>query len=312
VIDPSEYYETYLVVHNDARAASVRDCFFAGYSLSAKPTGDSPTPPTDAWVTEYYVSPSEAPVSSTDGISNSFHPSDQPFVAETDHVLEPTELDVPFEMVIPEQLPVGYSFDYAYIMTASEFGDNAIYYVPGGGDTANFDYLDSSGNWLSIAESASPYVTLQQWLDDIEYESPGEILPVADVLVLVEDLSDASGVWVSATLILDDLFIVVDGDHNQEVVLAIVEELVRISQGGTLPLEPVGGQPEPGPVEEPVENPPVVTPPGESPAGLVSLLTKTSLVVCGVGICLGMLVIPAAVLVIVRRRRRNRSLSYRL
>ncbi len=316
VIDPSVYDETYLIVHSDERTANAGGCYFAGYSLSAEPTGDSPTPASIVWSAEYFVSPFDAPVSSTGGLSDSFHPSDQPYVSGTDHVLSPTELDVPFEMIIPEQLPVGYTFDYAYIMTAPEFGDNAIYYVPGGGDTANFDYLDSKGNWLSVAESTSPYATLQQWMDDIEYESPGEIRPVADVLVLVEDLSDASGVWVSATLILDDLFIVVDSDHNQAVVLAIIEELVRVSQGGAAPVEPVEVPTDPPPVDKPAEKPPVdepvVLPANESSAGLFGLMTTTSLVVCGAGICLAVVAVPVAVIAAVRRRRRNRSLSYRM
>jgi hypothetical protein len=313
VIDPSEYDDTYIIIHNDERAANNGGCYFANYSLSAAPTSESPTPASNAWIAEYYVSPSDEPVSSTNGDTNIVHPSDQPYVSGTDHALSPSELDVSFETIIPEQLPAGYTFDSAYIMTAAEFGDNAVYYVPGGGDSANFDYLDSSGNWLSVAESTSHYVTLQQWLDDIEYETPGEILPVADVLVLVEDLSDSSGVWVSATLILDGLFIVVDSDHNQETVIATVEELVRVSQEGAATVEPVEVPTDRPPAENPPVDTPVVTPPVETaPIGQISAMTKTSFVICTAGICLAGVLIPMVVIGAVRHRRRNRSLSYRL
>src|SRR5690606_31897926 len=113
-----------------------------------------------------------------------------------------------------------------------DFGSNAPFYVPGGGETANFDYLDGQGNWHSIAESPSPYVTVEEWIDDIGYyNAPGVVQPIAGVDVLVENLSEGAVVGISATLFLDGLFIVVDGDHSEAGVRVLIEALVEAAGG---------------------------------------------------------------------------------
>jgi hypothetical protein len=126
-------------------------------------------------------------------------------------------------------------------MNAEEFGPEQIYYVPGGGDSANYDYQGDSGNWLRIAESASPYATLNEWLSGIDYDSPGERLSVDGVEVLSEDLSEQDKVWINVTLIYKDLFIVVDATREdgdvtaaEDDALALVKGLIQ--EGGPVPV----------------------------------------------------------------------------
>ncbi len=169
-------------------------------------------------------------------------------------------------------------------MTADDFGENAIYYVPGGGDSANFDYLDQQGNWLSIAESPSPYATVQQWIDGIQYtDTPGTVQAVDGVDVLLEDLSDAASNWYSATLILDGLFIVVDGDHTEDEVIQLVQSLIRASRAQAAPTPPPAA-PTLAPLPQvTAAPPPAPTPPVSGVGGL--LLTTVGLSLCAAGLC---------------------------
>ena len=93
--------------------------------------------------------------------------------------------------------------------------------MPNGGNSANYDYLDDAGNWLSIAESPSPYGTVDEWLTAIDYDTPGTIQTIAGEEVLIEDLGEPGDPWVSATLIVNGLFIVVDGDHTEADVVGL-------------------------------------------------------------------------------------------
>lgn len=249
-LDPAAYDAVYLVIHNDERAVVENECRFADYAISVAPATGEPTAPTATLPAPAYVSPLGEAVALTEGGQNTYRPPDEPFMQDSDaYVTAPEALDVPFDVLVPASPPPGYTFDYAYVLTQADLGTDAPYYAPGGGDMANLDYLDEPGNWLSIGESVSPYATLEEWLADIGYDSPGEIVTVDGHPVLLEDLSQPDGTWYSATLILDGLFIVADGDRSAADTLVLVEGLIAAAraepESQATPSEPAATAPPP-------------------------------------------------------------------
>lgn len=316
-VDRSLYSDVFLIVHNDDQFAHESECFFADYTLEVT-EGSAPSSVASVWPAGLFSTPSGTAVAdSSQAGSTTYRPPDAPFQENTDsYSVSPQDLNMSFETLVPEAPPPGYTFDFGYIMTEEDFGDSAPYYVPGGGDTANFDYLDEHGNWLSIAESPSPYNTLDEWLTDIDYyDTPGEIRSISGVEVLVEDLSDTSDVWISATLILQDLFIVVDGDNSEQDVLILVEELVDAAGLAMPQTNPAAGATQPAPAvtapsaaQNPTAGPDSpetgvdVTEEGWLGAVLGSLVGAGILALC----CLALLV-PLVILGVVLILRRNKA-----
>jgi hypothetical protein len=308
-IDLDAYQDVFLVVHDDEQIALEEDCVFRGYTLDIQTSTALQSPVAATWPTANYVTAYDTNISPSSGGVGTYRPPDVPFADSEDEVAtEPENLNVGYDVLIPAHTPAGYTFDYAYIMTAAEFGDSAPYYVPGGGDTANFDYLDQSGNWLSIAESPTPYATVQDWLVGVDYlETPGEIRSIKGVDVLVEDLTSGSDVWFSATLILDDLFIVVDGDYREADVIALVEGLIDAAQGEVAPTPAVVATPTP-PAPTPAGTPPTPLPlPSPQPAasGPFAALGAVT-IVCGAAACVGLSLLLVAGIWFLSNRRRNR------
>ena len=313
VVDMGAYQDVFLIVHNEEMIAHEQACFLADYTLEIAPATGEPSPVAATWPAANFIQPGEGPPPEENGY---LPPEGVPF-NDGEFAEDPMALDVSFEPILPASLPEGYAFDYAYIMTAEDFGESADYYVPGGGDSANYDYLDDEGNWLSIAESVSPYTTLQEWLDDISYDTPGEIRDISGVEVLVEDLSDEDGAWISATMIMDGLFIVVDGDHTEEEVLALVEGLIAASgnlqpdivperEGDNAP--PAAEIPSPAPENLPTPPVPDVLDVDTSPAiGTGELIGMVALGLCGLGICLAIVIIPLIVLGVRAGRKRREA-----
>ncbi|MBN1313073.1 MAG: hypothetical protein JXB30_16800 [Anaerolineae bacterium] len=253
-INLDAYQAVYVIVHNDARTSREELCADVDYSIDIVPSNLPLTTVTTVWPAGNFQDPTASPrrndrdLDHNAGSAPYRPPMGQPFTG-SDFVEEPLELDVPFSPVLPVALPSGYTFDYAYTMTAGDFGSSAIYYVPGGGISANYDYIDESGNWLSIAQSPSPYETLQDWLNGINYfnvsENPGKLQSISGVEILMEDLSNGSDTRISITFILDGLFIVVDGDHSAGDATALAEYLIaaRVAQPAatvSVPILPTG------------------------------------------------------------------------
>jgi hypothetical protein len=299
VIDLDQYSEAFALVHNDERIGHEQACFLADYTLEVAPGGADLSPVAAVWPADKYVNP-ETGVPDFVGSADYQPPEGRPY-NDGEYAEDAESLDVPFDTLVPASLPPGYSFDYAYIMAADEFGDNMIYYVPGGGDSANYDYLDESGNWLSIAESPSPYGTLDEWLAGIDYDTPGTIQTIDDVEVLIEDLGEPDDPWISATLILNGLFIVVDGDHTEAEVVGLVEGLIQAANAGPVEPAPVDlpAQGQAGPVES-------GSGPSTNNSALSGLMARPGAALgaalCGVGLCLAVIAIPLIMLGVRARR----------
>jgi hypothetical protein len=295
----------FALIHNNAHTADEDSCQYLGYSLRLSASGGTTTPISETASAVNFGTPVvEADPGSTAPIP------EQPFTGGGgEFSSSPTSLNVNFDPVIPTAPPAGYTFDTAYIMTEADFGGSADYYIPGGGESANYDYLDQENNWLSITESLSPYTTLDEWLTDVAYVSPGDRVTISDVDVLLEDLGDASGPWWSATFIYDSLFYVVDGDHDEEAVRTLVSAIITTASGQSAPL--VQPTPEPTPAFVP-EQPPTL-PTESSPISdwgitpeIAALMGGTTCLFCGGGVCL-LAGIVALVAILIRRQRRVNS-----
>jgi hypothetical protein len=242
-INLDTYDAIYTVVHNDEVVGRESKCAYRDYTLTVAQSNQPETAVSLVWPANDYVKPESsgsavftAGESEADH-SSSYHP---PFTGnEHDSSDNAQDLDVGFSYIVPTDLPSGYNFDYSYIMTAEDLGTNADYYMPDGDKTANLDYLNSDGNWLSISQSATAYETVREWMTDIGYtDSPGTFEEVRGLDVLVEDLSTDSETWYSATFITDNLFVVVDGDHSKSEVLDMVAYVidtggVQVNAAGT-------------------------------------------------------------------------------
>ncbi len=312
-VDLSGYEQAFALVHNADQTNDEETCSAASYSITVT-EGGTPTAVRSTWPAEYFGETVEAPPGAEEEGPGAVQPiTGVPYSGGAEDASDsPTGLDVSFETLIPATVPAGYVFDYAYIMTEDDFGTNADFYIPGGGEAANFDYMDQENNWLSIAESPSPYGTVDEWLTDIDYDSPGEIIDVRGTEVLIEDLSDDDGIWYSATLILDGLFIVVDGDHTEEDVLTLVAGLVEAVGSApsgeelTAPTDVPTVEPSAAPNVAPTQPAPTGVPPAADglDGATTGFVAGFGLLVCGGGLCLiGLLVVLSMVIVLRLRRQ---------
>jgi hypothetical protein len=214
-------------------------------------------------------------------------------------VESPEALKVDFTTIVPKP-PDSYYFDYAYIMTPDDFGTDAQFYVPQADQSANFDYLNADGNWLSIAESPADYATLQDWEDDIQYAPAAEPETINGVEVLIEDTGDQKEQSFTATMIIQGLFVVIDGDHGRDNVKAMALAILDArkparaadAQGGTQFPAPDAATPTPAFVPE--------TPPIDD--NTTSLVILGAMALCGLGVCLAGVGVVLAVMMVRRRK----------
>lgn len=299
-LDLSAYDASYVVVHDDEQSITEDDCRYRDYAIDVSAATDSTSAPTATLSAPNFTTPTSGNGGTVDpNGSSTYHP---PYSGGGNTGAVSTaaqDLEVAFATLSPEPPPIGYEFDYAYTMTAADFGSSADYYVPNGDISANFDYVSSEDNWLSLSESPSPYDTLQAWLDGVGYEPEGDIRDIDGVEVLVEDLSDGGETSISATLIVDGLFIVVDGDHSEDDVLAMVEAVIATSQ----PPEVQGGTQFPSPdIDLSVVTPSPNVVPETPPIDTNSVLAMLGISLCGLSAC-GLAVGGGALMLFIFRRR---------
>ena len=297
--DLNRYDAAYVIVHDDEESLNEQECIYRDYNVNVTAGGGTASTPVVTLSAQNFTTPTSGSggtvTSSSGGLANAgsstYHP---PYSGGSDNAGGSTttaqDLNVPFNTLSPARPPVGYEFNYAYTMTASDFGSSADYYVPNGEISANFDYVNPEGNWLSITESPSPYATLQEWLAGVGYQPQGGIRKINGVEVLVEDLSSGGDTSISATLILNGLFIIVDGDHSEDDVVAMVESVTAIAQ----PPEVQGGTQFPSPDTKFATATPALVP-ETPPVDTSSTLAVVGISLCGLGACL---LVGSAVLVV--------------
>jgi hypothetical protein len=292
-VDLSHYDRTYAVVHDDELAISEDACPARDFSVSLSAPKGPVSPVAVKWLATNF-----APLSTASGGSlggTKLHPSFDgggSIAAQS-----PSDLKVAFQTIVPTPPPDGYYFDYTTIMTPQDFGASASDYIPQGDQAADFDYLDSNGNWLSITESPVTYKSLQEWEDAIQYQPSTDTQTINDVEVLIEDTSSGSRQQTSATLIYQGLFIVVDGDGPPTDVTAMVLAIIMArqvpapAQGGTQSALPGLNQPTLAAIAS-------GTPSSDVSSGVMILGAISA---CGLGICLAGA--GLAIVVIITRRR---------
>jgi len=308
-LDLSQYDRVFVVIQNPDRTSDEADCTDIDYSLTLATSTSAASPVAfTSSAANFGPNSAQAPLTGEDTYKP---PIGQPFTGagEGQTSETPGGLDVPFTPIVPQAPPNDYTFDNAYVMREQDFGDSGPFYIPGGGKSANYDYLNNNNNWLSITESPSPYTSLADWVADVGYNSQGDYVDVAGTTVLIEDLTDQASPWFSATFITQGLFIVVDGDHDRESVLAMVEALIN---GGPVPTE------EPTPIPTPTL-PPTLIPPDvitpQTPIGaappiggadsMIAGLSALTIVLCCAGLCIVALIVGGAVFFIMRGRRQE-------
>jgi len=298
VVNLNQYEDTFLIFQNNERVADGSDCESQDYEIDVRRSDFSPSPPVRVASTENFVEPVEQPIIG-DG--------PPPFIGELQgddvYADRPEELEADFGPIIPQNLPEGYAFDYGYITSPSDFGADEAFYLPAGEDGASFDYINSDGNWIGIIQSASPYTNLDEYFDERDYvpeeDEFATRLFINGVDVILEDLSGDSSPFYSATLIFDDLFIVIDGDKNSDDVLAMVDSLTLAAETGAFAATPP-------PVGPPTFVPP--PPPSRPPGGIPpapAQVSRSALVgmgllglsIFGFAFCIGIVAVGGVVLI---------------
>lgn len=244
------YDEAYLIVHNNQRVVEEQDCTYADYEIDIRTTREISTSPATSGTAQFYQQPVDEPI---------LEGGPPPFIGATQGNNEfadrPEELEPSFEPIIPSNAPPGYAFDYGYLADPIDFGEDQQYYLPGGEEGVSFDYIDGSGNWLGIIQSPTPYFFLNEYVDardlDIGEIELAELTTIGNYEVLIEDISNSTSPYYSATVILGELFIVVDGDDNREDVELMINNLIATFEGDVTAFFPDTAPPPPPPLPQP-------------------------------------------------------------
>lgn len=282
VTNLSLYDESYLIVHNNQRVVDEADCANTPYEIDIRQTQDGPTPPSTTGVAEFYVEPVEVPILGDGPPPFTGATQGDSFIAD-----QPEELVTQFDPVIPSNAPPGYAFDYGYLAEPNDFGEDQQYYLPSAEQGVSYDYVDGEGNWIGIIQSPTPYEDLSEYLDERDLnpdqEELAELISVQEYDVLIEDISNEATPYFSGTIILGELFIVVDGDDNFEDVEAMLNNLITTFEGGVGGVNPAtNNQPLPPPLPQPSTQ--LNTEPFNPDSGLPPRAALISMATLGVGI----------------------------
>ncbi|NDJ34012.1 MAG: hypothetical protein GYB64_05055 [Chloroflexi bacterium] len=286
-VDIPAYADAYAVIVNNQRALA--GCPTADYRLSGQRFGEE-TSLTQVDASVEAANFAEPVVGDTAGEPQGVLRVDRPYIKpDTIRVVErPEQITAQFDPLIPDT-PAGYTIELAATRAAETYGSLEPFYVPDGGQTVIYEYANPDGEWLRLTQSPTIYGDARDWLDDIDYISPGETIMIGEIEVLVEDLSDEDGSWYSATLIVPadgkNLFVVVDGSESQAVVEAMGEAVIAAAADEGAVVIPT--PPYPGYITEPVSP--------EERTRLIGISRTALLTVCIVGIGLSALAVAVTV-----------------
>ncbi len=168
------------------------------------------------------------------------------------------QVDPPVDLV-PGYLPEGYELTEAYLMKGEEFEEDDIWYVPGKGDATLIEFYGTGeDDFLEITTSASPYDSLEPWIEEInnleyadedmdsdedvdsetegsndseeedfdfEFSFEDDTVTIKGVAILLEDWTDEYGTFSVATFVHAGQFIVVEGTISTDEMTKVVESL---------------------------------------------------------------------------------------
>lgn len=231
VLDLSLYEYSYLIVLNLDRPANEVSCDAVWFSLRVTPASETALTPAGLTVNAPNFEPPqvEAVTPAEEGEADE---GEEGEALDIETAL--ADLDVAFEPLPPFSGQFGFEVVDIFSLTAEamadEYGDDAVpFTMPDGNQAVEYDYENSESQSVYITQSQTSYATLNDWLEDIGYtlEEPFDQWDVVgDVEVLVSDLSDKYGAYYSVTLIYDGLFIVVEGESEPDVLLALAADLI--------------------------------------------------------------------------------------
>ncbi len=206
-VNASEFDYLYLVILNLEQAESEADCYFSGYEVVIEP-GGIPAAAESHFLAPNFTPPQVEPLQPPDSFDNS--------------------IDAPTQL-LPDYLPADYKFVAAYTMRADEFGSDAIWYVPGGGEATAVDfYGPGETDYISVYASPSPYTDLNAWLNEAGYQpSADNFHTLNGIQTLIEDYSDESGPFSYAYAIYNGHFIALEGTISAQEMKWVLESLLN-------------------------------------------------------------------------------------
>ena len=204
-LEPATFERFYLAVLNVAPVEQEADCGYHNYALAladAATTGDLEPPPLVADPGPYIP-----PGSETEPSVNLFPPPNlgQPITAA----------EVPFDLRYADYLPPGY--DFAQILQYDEETVAAWKqdYAPGSAPIIALKYAGPEpDDYIAIAASPTPYVTLDEWVEARGYNENYRRLVSNVPVFLVEYDQPENKPFSSATLIDGERFMVITGAIN--------------------------------------------------------------------------------------------------
>ncbi len=205
-INASEFDFLYLLILNLEQAESEAECYLNNYEVVVE-VGGIPIAAQTQFLAPNFTPPQVEPLQPPDSFGNS--------------------VDAPSQL-LPDYLPAEYTFVAAYTMSADEFGSDAIWYVPGGGEVTAVDfYGPEETDYLSLYASPSPYTDLNAWLAEANYQpSEADFHTLNGVQALIEDYSDESGPFSYAYVIYDGQFIALEGTISTQEMQWVLESLL--------------------------------------------------------------------------------------
>ncbi|MBN1265598.1 MAG: hypothetical protein JXA25_08905 [Anaerolineales bacterium] len=218
-VDADRYQYLYLIVLNPNKATSEYHCSFSDYSVYVQ-QGGQPQAPAATLPAPNFSKPDVEPLMDPDEIWGEGWEKDYPG-SEFPPINAPAEL-------VPSYVPDGYELYEAYTMQAEDFGEDAIWFAPGGGEVSVVDfYGPGDEDYLSTSAAYNPYSTYDEFFADADWEPyEDEWYTLRGIAVIIEDYTDENGPYSFATCFRGSQFIVVEGNLTPDEMARVVESML--------------------------------------------------------------------------------------
>lgn len=213
-VDASAFEHLYLIVINPEQAEAEYDCYFSEYTVNIS-AGGRDQAAAETFSAANFTAPEVEELMNPDEYGDGENSNDQ-------------SIDAPAGLV-PGYLPAGYEFYEAYLTQAAEFGADAYWYAPEGGELSVVDfYGPGADDYLSVSAASTTFANLDEFLTDADWEPYDEEWYIFNGIdALIEDYSDETGPYTFATCILAEQFIVVEGNLSVDEMAKVVESLLK-------------------------------------------------------------------------------------